>query len=114
MEGKKFHRLRGARRAFVRNLAADVIRSGKIETTEARAKALRPVVERMVSIAKRENLAARRVLLMRLGNDKKLVKKLFEDIAPRYKERAGGYMRVVKLGKSRKRDGAGVALLEFV
>jgi len=112
-KGKKFHRINSERRAFIRNLAADVIRKERIETTVARAKAIRPFVERLVSIAKRQTLASRRLLLSRL-HDSKAVHKLYGEIGPRYDERRGGDLRIVKLGKSRKRDGAPLARIEFV
>jgi large subunit ribosomal protein L17 len=112
-KGKKFHRISGRRRSFLRNLANDLIRSGRIETTEARAKALRPAVERLVSLAKRQTLAARRMLL-RIVHNKSVVEKLFADIAPRYSGRKGGYLRITKLAKSRKRDGGRLAKIEFV
>ncbi len=113
VKGKKFGRITGRRKSFLRNLANDLIRTGKIETTEARAKAIRPVMERFVTIAKRGGLPARRLLLSRLG-DKRAVERLLDDFAPRYAERKGGYLRIVKSGKSRKRDGALVATVEFV
>ena len=113
VQGKKFNRTTGPRRAFLRNLANDLIRAGKIETTEARAKAIRPLVERMVTIAKKQTLASRRLLISRLHN-KAIVQKLYEEIGPRYAGRVGGYLRITKLGKSRKRDGAPVARVEFV
>lgn len=84
-----------------------------METTETRAKAIRPVVERMVSLAKRQTLASRRVLLSRL-HDKRVVGKLMEEVAPRYESRAGGYLRIRKLAKWRKRDGSRLAVIEFV
>jgi large subunit ribosomal protein L17 len=111
--GKKFHRKTGQRRAFLRNLASDLIRNEKIETTEVRAKAIRPIVERLVTLAKKQDLAGRRLLISRLGN-KKVVDKIFNEIAPRYAERKGGYLRITKLARSRKRDGARVARIEFV
>lgn len=97
----------------MRNLAVDLIRFGKIETTEARAKAIRPAVERFVTVAKKGGLPARRLLLARLGN-KRAVERLLDDVAPRYAERKGGYLRIIKSGKGRKRDGAPVATVEFV
>lgn len=112
-KGKKFHRTAGRRRSFLRNLASDLIRSGKIETTEARAKALRPIVERLVTFAKRGDLASRRLLLSRLQN-KHVVRKLCDEVGPRYRERAGGYLKISRLSKSRKRDGGQVARIEFV
>lgn len=112
-EGKKFNRKTGPRRSFLRNLVNDLLRNGKIETTETRAKAIRPLTERLVSIAKKKDLAARRLLISRIQNTK-VVSKLIEDIAPKYTERKGGYLRIVKSGKSRKRDGAELAVIEFV
>ena len=97
----------------MRNLSNDLIRNGKIDTTEVRAKAIRPVVEKLVTTAKKQTLAARRTLLSRVQNDK-VVTKLYNDLAPRYAERHGGYLRITKLGKARKRDGAFMARIEFV
>jgi len=113
-EGKKFHRKQGARRAFLKNLITQVIWKERVETTEIRAKAIRPLVERLVTIAKKQNLAARRLVHARLGNNRGVTRKLCEEIAPRYRERNGGYLRIVKLGKSRKRDSAPLARIEFV
>ncbi len=112
-KGKKFHRLRGPRQAFMRNLANDLIRSGKIETTDTRAKAIRPVVERLVTIAKAGDLAARRLLFRRVHN-KTIVRKLCGELGTKYKERNGGYLRITKLAKSRKRDGSRLSAIEFV
>ncbi len=112
-KGRKFHRLTGRRKSFLRNLVNNLIRDEKIETTEIRAKEMRPITERMVSIAKKGDLASRRILLSRL-HDKNLVGKLMEDIAPRYKDRNGGFLRIMKGGKTRKRDSARVATIEFV
>lgn len=112
-KGKKFHRLRGDRISFMRNLANDLIRVGSIETTEARAKAIRPVVEKLVTSAKRQTLASRRVILSRVQNEK-VMHKLYDELGPRYAERAGGYLRITKLPVSRKRDGTRMARIEFV
>lgn len=113
VQGKKFHRLRGQRVSFLRNLAGDLIRSGAIETTVVRAKAIRPRVEKMVTIARRGDLNARRLLLSHLHN-RILVNRLIADIAPRYSTRPGGYLRITKLGSARKRDSAPLARIEFV
>lgn len=113
VKGKKFGRITGRRKSFLRNLANNLIRVGKIETTEARAKAIRPAVERLVTVAKKGGLPARRLLLSRLQN-KKTAERLLIDIAPRYAERKGGYLRITKSGRSRKRDGAPLATIEFV
>ncbi len=112
-KGKKFNRLRGPRISFMRNLANDLIRAGSVETTEARAKAIRPVVEKLVTAAKKQTLAARRVIISRVHN-KKIAVKLYNELAPRYAERRGGYTRITKLAQSRKRDGTRMARIEFV
>lgn len=110
---KKFHRKTGQRRAFMRSLTVSLLRSGKMETTEVRAKAVRPQVEKMITLAKKQNLASRRLLLARLQN-KSVVAKLMETIAPKYAERKGGYVRILKSGKIRKRDGTRLATIELV
>ncbi len=97
----------------MRSLAVNVIKRERIETTVTRAKAIRPVVEHAITLAKKESLASRRLLLSRL-QDESAVKKLVENLAPRYKERRGGYMRIVKTGRVRKRDGVATATIEFV
>jgi large subunit ribosomal protein L17 len=109
----KFGRLRGERVSFMRNLGNDLIRAGKIETTETRAKAIRPRVERLVSFAKTGTVANRRLVSSRVGNAK-IVKKLFSEYGPKYAERKGGYLRITKLAESRKRDGTRMARIEFV
>jgi large subunit ribosomal protein L17 len=93
-------------------LTEALIREGKIKTTEARAKALRPLAERMVTFAKRGDLSARRIVLKTV-RDRELVHKLFAEIAPTFADRSGGYTRIVKLGP-RKGDAAPMALIEFV
>ncbi len=113
VEGKKFNRKTGQRRAFMRGLANNVIKKGRIETTVVRAKAIRPVVERAVTLAKKQDLASRRLLLSRF-HDKAVVSKLVDDLGPRYKDRNGGYTRIMKTGKLRKRDGVETAIIEFV
>lgn len=112
-KGRKFSRLRGPRAAFLRNLGNDLIRTGKIETTEARAKEIRPRVERLVTFAKEQTLASRRHILSRVGNAK-VADKLYAEYGPRYADRKGGYLRITKLAQSRKRDGARMARIEFV
>ncbi len=83
-----------------------------METTEARAKEIRPIVERLVSHAKKQNLASLRFLLSKLPKDS--AQKLYYEIAPRYKERKGGYLRILKSGVVRKRDGVKKSVIEFV
>jgi large subunit ribosomal protein L17 len=112
-QAQKFGRMRGDRISFMRNLCNDLIRNGTIETTEARAKAIRPKVERLVSHAKKQTISARRVILSRVNNAR-ITKKLFEDYGPRYAERKGGYLRITKLAEARKRDGTRMARIEFV
>lgn len=110
---KKFRGTKGQQAAFLRNLANDVIRAGSVETTEMRAKTIRPVVEKLVTIAKKQTLASRRLIVSRVHNAK-IAQKLYEDLGPRYAERKGGYLRITKLGTTRKRDGTKMARIEFV
>ncbi|HDI11598.1 MAG TPA: 50S ribosomal protein L17 [Candidatus Acetothermia bacterium] len=100
------------REAVLRNQAKDLILHGKVDTTPARAKATQQVVERLVAWAKKGNQAARRMAFAVL-QDKEATTKLFEEIAPRYKDRPGGYTRVLKLGP-RRGDGAEMARLMWV
>ena len=99
-------------RLLLSGLASSLIRDGKIRTTEARAKAVRPVVERLITKAKKGDLASRR-LVLRTVTDRDVVHKLFSEVAPQYAERAGGYTRIVKLGP-RKGDAAPMALIELI
>lgn len=112
-KGKKFHRKTGERRAFLRNLVLNFVRSGKIETTEGRAKAVRSIAERLITYARHQTLASRRLILNKVHN-KNIAEKLFSELGPRYAGRSGGYTRIVKLGRSRKRDGTRLARIEFV
>ena len=93
-------------------LANNLIMKEKIETTEIRAKAIRPVVERLVTIARKQQVANLRLLLSRLP--KQAAEKVYYEIAPRYTARPGGYLRIVKQGHARKRDGVRTAVIEFV
>ncbi|MEY3020666.1 MAG: ribosomal protein [Actinomycetota bacterium] len=99
-------------RHLIANLASDLFRHGRITTTEGRARMLRPYADRLITKAKRGDLHARRLVLAKLG-DRDLVARLFEEIAPRYRERAGGYTRLLKL-EPRKGDRARMALVELV
>jgi large subunit ribosomal protein L17 len=101
------------RKALLKNLAKEVIDHERIETTEAKAKAVKPEIEKLITLAKRGDLHARRQALTALGQDKFVVYKLFEEIAPRYSERQGGYTRILKLGP-RKSDSSEMVLLELV
>ena len=110
---RKLGRESGPRRALLRSLAVGLIEHGKITTTEARAKELRPFVEKLVTVAKKSTLAGRRLLGSRLGGQDEAVKTLMDNLGPRYKERAGGYTRIIKLppnpGSSRTES-----IIEFV
>lgn len=110
---RKFGRVRNQRRALLNSLALNLIVREKIKTTEPKAKELRPFIEKLITKAKKNNLATRRLVIKKLSNRDKEVKKLFEIIAPKYKDRKGGYTRVLKLG-ARKSDGAKMALIEFI
>ena len=101
------------RKALLANLSKELIEHERVETTVAKAKAVRPEVEKLVTLARRGDLHARRQALAALGQDKFVVYKLFEEIAPRYTERPGGYTRILRLGP-RKSDATEMALIEFV
>ena len=101
------------RTSLLMNLSKELIDHERIETTTAKAKAVKPEVERLITLAKRGDLHARRQALSALGQDKFMVYKLFEEIAPRYAERPGGYTRILKLGP-RRSDATEMALLELV
>ncbi|UCE04749.1 MAG: 50S ribosomal protein L17 [bacterium] len=108
----KLNRTASHRKALVANLATQLFTHKKIRTTTVKAKAVRPVVERLITFAKKGTLHARRQVL-RTVRDKQVVKELFDEIAPVYTSRTGGYTRVIKLGQ-RQGDGAEVAYLELV
>jgi large subunit ribosomal protein L17 len=100
------------RRALMRNLCRAVIAHERIETSQAKAKAVKPKVEKLITLGKRGDLHARRQALSELGQDKFLVHKLFEELAPRYAERPGGYTRIIKLGP--RSDSTEMVYLELV
>jgi len=110
--GRKLQRTSAHRTALFRNMSASLIKHEQITTTVAKAKELRPYVEKLVTLAKRGGLANRRLAMARLMDDKQLVK-LFDVLAERYKDRAGGYTRVIKAG-IRASDAAPMAVIEFV
>lgn len=111
-QGKKFGRKTGQRRAFTNGLASNFIQKEKIVTTEARAKMLKQKSEKLVTLAKKQNVASFRLLLSRLP--KKSAEKIFYEIAPRYADRKGGYVRITKQSKRRVGDRAKTAKVEFV
>ena len=96
----------------MRNMATNLFRHGRIETTTAKAKELRPYAERLITLARQGDVHARR-LAGRKIQDRAVLGKLFDDIAPRYTERPGGYTRILKLG-NRKGDAAEMSLIELV
>jgi large subunit ribosomal protein L17 len=120
MSYRKLGRTSAQRKALLRDLATDLIINERIETTEARAKELRSVVEKMITLGKRGDIHARRQAsayirheVANAETDQDAVQKLFADIAPRYAERQGGYTRIMKLGP-RRGDGAPVVIIELV
>lgn len=110
---RKFGREKNVRNALMNSLALNLIVREKIKTTLPKAKELRPFIEKLVTLAKKDTLANRRLVISKLTNRAPEVKKLFKVIAPKYADRAGGYTRVLKLG-ARKSDGAEMAQIEFV
>lgn len=111
-KGRKFHRKKGQRRAFIKTLASNIIMKEKVLTTEERAKEIKPVIEKLITLGKKQNVASLRLLIARLP--KVSAEKMYYTIAPRYKSRRGGYLRITKGEKTRKRDGSSVAIIEFV
>lgn len=112
-QNRTLGRPRSQRTALLRGLAVSLIRDGKIKTTEAKAKELRPFAEKLVTYAKIDSVASRRKAASVLGEPKKeTIKKLFEEIAPQYKERNGGYTRIIKMGRTLA--GRDEAVIEYV
>ncbi len=123
ISGKKLNRNSGQRKALKKNLAMALLEHERITTTRAKADFVRGDVERLITIAKRgiaaeqndpaRGVHARRIAASRLNNDRVMVQKLFNELAARYQDRAGGYTRILKLGP-RKGDAADMVLLELV
>jgi large subunit ribosomal protein L17 len=111
-KGKKFGLKRGRRKSFLKILAANLVTEEKIVTTEARAKEIRTFVERLITYGKKQNLAGLRLLLKKLP--RVAAYKVYHELAPRYKERNGGYTRIIKIAKPRTHDGSKLARIEFV
>lgn len=111
-KGRTLGRKRNQKTALLKSLASSLVKNEKITTTEAKAKELRPFVEKLVTRAKNDTVASRRIIDSRLGSVS-LTKKLVEEIAPQYKKRDGGYTRIVKL-PPRLSDSAKMAVIEFV
>ncbi len=111
---RKFGRERKVRKAFMRGLVRALVEHGRIETTLPRAKELRPAIEKMVTKARRgDDLTAIRTLAADMGGQIDVARMLIKDIAPKYKDRTGGYTRIIKL-PNRMSDGSEMALIEFV
>ena len=109
--GRKFGRKTNVRRALMRSLVVNLVRDDKIKTTLAKAKELRPDIEKIITKAKSDTLSNRRLLIAKVGEV--TTKKLFDKIAPKYKNRLGGYTRIVKL-PARRGDASEMAVIEFV
>ncbi len=110
---RKFGREKNERKALMNSLALNLIIREKIKTTLPKAKELRPFIEKLVTSAKKGDMATKKLVVSKLFGRKSEVKKLFEVIAPKYTDRKGGYVRIVKMGV-RKSDGAPMASIEFV
>lgn len=112
-KNRTFGRVRSQRTALVRGLAVSLIRDGKIKTTEAKAKELRPFIERLVTYGKKNTVSARRIVASRLGEPSAaIIKQVFDEIAPKFGTRAGGYTRIIKMGRTKA--GRDEAVIEFV
>src|SRR5947209_11454075 len=110
---RKLSRSASHRKALLMNLSREIINHERIETTQAKAKAVKPEIEKLITLGKRGDLHARPQAMSQLGQDKFVVYKLFEEIAPRYAERPGGYTRILKLGP-RQSDATEMVFLELV
>jgi large subunit ribosomal protein L17 len=112
-KNRTLSRTAGQRTALLRGLSVSLIEEGKITTTAAKAKELQPRIERLITFAKRNTVAARRAVASRLGEPRDaVVTKLFTEIAPRFADRSGGYTRIIKMG--RMPSGRDLAVIEFV
>lgn len=109
----KLGRTTDERNTLVRSLMVSLINYKKITTTHAKAKAIQPKIERLVTLAKKADLSSRRLVLARLGNHEVAAKELCDAISPSYASRNGGYTRIVK-SNTRKSDGAPLVVIEFV
>ena len=112
ISGRKLQRKTGHRKALFRNMSAALIKHEQILTTQAKAKELRPYIEKLITLAKRGGLSNRRLAMSKLQDETQL-KKLFDVLAERYSDRDGGYTRVIKAGY-RGSDAAAMAVIEFV
>jgi large subunit ribosomal protein L17 len=113
IDGRKLGRQTGPRLALYRNLTVSVLRYEKVRTTEAKAKEVRGRVDRMITLAKRGDVPARRAVLAEFPNEPLVVRKLFEEIAPKYADRTSGFTRIVRIGQ-RAGDAAEMVQIELV
>ncbi|MBI2777414.1 MAG: 50S ribosomal protein L17 [Chloroflexi bacterium] len=113
IDGRKLGRRMGPRLALYKNLTVSILRYERVKTTEAKAKEVQGRVERMITIAKRGDLAARRSIVSQFPNEPLVVTKLFDEIAPKYADRSSGYTRIVKIGQ-RSGDAAEIVQIELV
>ena len=113
IDGRKLGRKHGPRMALYRNLTVSVLRYEKVRTTEAKAKEVRGRIERVITLAKRGDLTARRSVLAEFPNEPLVINKLFDEIAPKYADRSSGFTRIVRVGQ-RAGDAAEIVQLELV
>lgn len=113
MKGRKFGRYSAHRKSLLMNLSKELIDHGRICTTLPKAKDLRPIVEKLVTMGKTKDLHARRRAIAFFAGDVRIAAKLFEEVSGRYESRNGGYLRIMKFG-NRKGDNAPMAIIEFV
>jgi large subunit ribosomal protein L17 len=113
VDGRKLSRKQGPRLALYKNMTVSVFRYEKIQTTEAKAKEIRGRVEKMITLAKRGDLSARRAIIAQFPNEPLVVNKLIDEIAPKYADRASGYTRIVRIGQ-RLGDRAEIVQLELI
>jgi large subunit ribosomal protein L17 len=111
--GRKLSRKQGPRLALYKNLTVSILRYEKVKTTEAKAKEISGRVERMITLAKKGDLAARRSVVAQFPDEPLVVTKLFDEIAPKYADRTSGYTRIVKIGQ-RRGDAADIVQIELV
>lgn len=111
-KGKKIGTSQSHKKAILMNLAAEIFKYGKVKTTQVRAKEVRPLVDKIVSLAKKGDVHARRQVLSMLGS-RELTHQIFSEVAPKYEERNGGYTRLLKVG-FRKGDAAPLVIIELV
>ena len=111
-EGKKFHRKKDQRKALLKSLVNNLIIYEKIETTSTKAKEARRKIERLITIAKKQDLAAYRLLKKELPE--KSLNKLYYELSHRYENRKGGYTRIIKLATPRKGDNSDISILELI